>query len=86
MLELKNITKTYPGVVALNNVSVTFQQGEVHAVMGENGAGKSTMIKIISGAINPDPGGEIIFDGKSYTQMTPALSAENGVSTLGTSL
>lgn len=82
MLELKNITKTYPGVVALNNVSVTFQQGEVHAVMGENGAGKSTMIKIISGAINPDPGGEIIFDGKSYTQMTPALSAENGVAVI----
>ena len=82
MLELKNITKTYPGVVALNNVSVTFQQGEVHAVMGENGAGKTTMIKIISGAINPDPGGEIIFDGKSYTQMTPALSAENGVAVI----
>lgn len=82
MLELKNITKTYPGVVALNNVSVTFEQGEVHAVMGENGAGKSTMIKIISGAINPDPGGEIIFDGKSYTQMTPALSAENGVAVI----
>ena len=82
MLELKNITKTYPGVVALDNVSVTFQQGEVHAVMGENGAGKSTMIKIISGAINPDPGGEIIFDGKSYTQMTPALSAENGVAVI----
>lgn len=82
MLELKNITKTYPGVVALNNVSVTFEQGEVHAVMGENGAGKSTMIKIISGAISPDPGGEIIFDGKSYTQMTPALSAENGVAVI----
>ena len=82
MLELKNITKTYPGVVALNNVSVTVQQGEVHAVMGENGAGKSTMNKIISGAINPDPGGEIIFDGKSYTQMTPALSAENGVAVI----
>lgn len=82
MLELKNITKTYPGVVALNNVSVSFEQGEVHAVMGENGAGKSTLIKIISGAINPDPGAEIIFDGKSYPQMTPALSAENGVAVI----
>ena len=82
MLELKNITKTYPGVVALNNVSVSFQQGEVHAVMGENGAGKSTLIKIISGAINPDPGGQIVFDGKSYSQMTPALSAENGVAVI----
>ena len=82
MLTLKNITKTYPGVVALSNVSVSFEQGEVHAVMGENGAGKSTMIKIISGAINPDPGGEIIFDDKTYTQMTPALSAENGVAVI----
>ncbi|MGM9651307.1 MAG: sugar ABC transporter ATP-binding protein [Faecousia sp.] len=82
MLDLKNITKTYPGVVALNHVSISFEQGEVHAVMGENGAGKSTLIKIISGAITPDPGGEIIFDGKSYPQMTPALSAENGVAVI----
>ncbi|MGN0999231.1 MAG: ATP-binding cassette domain-containing protein, partial [Faecousia sp.] len=82
MLELKNITKTYPGVVALNHVSMSFEQGEVHAVMGENGAGKSTLIKIISGAITPDPGGEIIFDGQSYPQMTPALSAENGVAVI----
>lgn len=82
MLELKNIRKTYPGVVALDGISVSFKQGEVHAVMGENGAGKSTLIKIISGAINPDPGAEIIFDGKSYPQMTPALSAENGVAVI----
>lgn len=82
MLELKNITKTYPGVVALNNVSVTFEQGEVHALMGENGAGKSTMIKIIAGAISPDGGAEIIFDGKSYPQMTPGLAAENGVAVI----
>lgn len=82
MLTLKNITKTYPGVVALDKVSVSFKQGEVHAVMGENGAGKSTLIKIISGAIHPDSGGEILFDDKSYTQMTPALSAENGVAVI----
>ncbi|MGM9603067.1 MAG: sugar ABC transporter ATP-binding protein [Faecousia sp.] len=82
MLELKNITKTYPGVVALNHVSMSFEPGEVHAIMGENGAGKSTLIKIISGAITPDPGGNIIFDGKSYSQMTPALSAENGVAVI----
>ena len=82
MLTLKNITKTYPGVVALNNVSMEFRQGEVHAILGENGAGKSTLIKIVAGAINPDPGGEIIFDEKSYSQMTPALSAENGVAVI----
>ena len=82
MLTLKHITKTYPGVVALNDVSMSFEQGEVHAVMGENGAGKSTLIKIISGAISPDPGGEILFDDRSYSQMTPALSAENGVAVI----
>ena len=49
LLELHNITKHYPGVVALNDVSISFRQGEVHALVGENGAGKSTFIKTISG-------------------------------------
>ncbi|WP_298035460.1 sugar ABC transporter ATP-binding protein [uncultured Dysosmobacter sp.] len=82
MLKLEHITKTYPGVTALNDVSLTFEQGEIHAILGENGAGKSTLIKIIAGAINPDPGGKIIFDDKIYTQMTPALSAQNGVAVI----
>lgn len=82
MLKLEHITKTYPGVVALNDVSLTFEQGEIHAILGENGAGKSTLIKIIAGAISPDPGGSIIFDDKTYSQMTPALSAENGVAVI----
>ena len=50
IVELKNITKTYPGVVALDDVSLEFKPGEVHAICGENGAGKSTLIKIMSGA------------------------------------
>ena len=79
MLKLEHITKTYPGVLALNDVSLTFEQGEIHAILGENGAGKSTLIKIIAGAISPDPGGSITFDERTYSQMTPALSAENGV-------
>ena len=53
-LELRNITKTYPGVVALDKVSLGLKKGEVHALVGENGAGKSTLIKVISGAIAPD--------------------------------
>ena len=68
MLRLQHITKTYPGVTALDDVSMTFAQGEVHAVLGENGAGKSTLIKIIAGAIEPDPGACIEFDGRAYPE------------------
>ncbi len=82
MLRLEHITKTYPGVTALDNVSLEFRQGEVHALLGENGAGKSTLIKIIAGAIEPDEGAQITFDDKTYTHMTPSLSAENGVAVI----
>lgn len=81
ILTVKNITKTYPGVVALNNVSVTFEKGEVHALLGENGAGKSTLIKVISGAIEPDRG-QIFFDNKEYRKMTPGLARECGVAVI----
>ena len=82
MLKLEHITKTYPGVTALDDVSLEFEQGEIHALLGENGAGKSTLIKIIAGAIAPDPGGIIDFDGRTYSRMTPSLSAENGVAVI----
>ncbi len=79
LLELHNITKRYPGVVALNNVSIGFRKGEVHALVGENGAGKSTFIKTISGAVVPDEG-EIFFDGIKYDHLTPQKSLELGIS------
>ena len=78
-LELKNITKTYPGVVALDNVSVDFAAGEIHAIVGENGAGKSTFIKALSGALCPDSG-EIVLDGVSYKSLTPQKAMELGIS------
>lgn len=78
ILELKEISKLYPGVRALNNVSLTFRKGEIHALCGENGAGKSTLIKIISGAVLPTAG-EIVVAGKSFQHMTPSLSRENGI-------
>jgi len=65
ILEIKNITKQFPGVTALSNVSFDIKAGEIHALCGENGAGKSTLIKIISG-IHPygTYEGEIVFDGQ----------------------
>lgn len=62
VLQLKNISKSYPGVKALDNVSLEIEKGKVHALLGENGAGKSTVIKIISGVINPDQGSIFIND------------------------
>lgn len=81
MLTLKNVTKTYPGVVALNNVSMEFGMGEVHALLGENGAGKTTLIKIISGAIIPDSG-TIAFGDQIYHYMTPNIAKENRVAVM----
>ncbi len=65
ILEMKNITKEFPGVKALNNVSFQVTQGEIHCLVGENGAGKSTLMKVLSG-LYPygNYSGEILFDGK----------------------
>ena len=78
ILELKHITKLYPGVVALNDVSLEVRRGEILALVGENGAGKSTLIKTCSGAIHPTQG-EIVINGKSFTGMTPQTSEQNGI-------
>jgi len=63
-LELRNISKSFPGVKALQDVSLEVRRGEVHALLGENGAGKSTLIKILSGIYQRDAG-EILIDGKT---------------------
>ncbi len=78
VLSLKDIKKIFPGVVALNNVSIDFYPGEVHALIGENGAGKSTFIKTITGAHAPD-GGTITVDGTTYKAMTPDLARKHGI-------
>lgn len=64
LLRIEGISKSYPGVKALQNVSFDIEAGTVHAVMGENGAGKSTMMQIIAGAQLPDPGGRLVFEGE----------------------
>lgn len=78
LLSLAHITKSYPGVVALDDVSVSFSAGEVHAIIGENGAGKSTLIKTIAGAIEPNAG-TIAIDGVAHGGMTPSSSRALGV-------
>ncbi|EKL5703890.1 sugar ABC transporter ATP-binding protein [Escherichia coli] len=74
-LQMKHITKRFPGVLALNDVQFTLRRGEVHALLGENGAGKSTLMKILSGVYQPDEG-EIIFEDKPVSFSDP-LSAQN---------
>jgi ribose transport system ATP-binding protein len=70
ILFVRNLTKTYPGVRALDGVSIDFERGEVHAIVGENGAGKSTLIKILTGAIQPDSG-EIDLEGVVHSSFKP---------------
>lgn len=78
ILEVKNITKTYPGVVALDNVSFDVEKGEILALIGENGAGKSTVIKTIAGAIVPDSG-TITIDGQTFEKLNPSIAKEAGI-------
>ena len=68
---MRNVSKTFPGVKALNGVKLKAWGGEVQALMGENGAGKSTLMKILSGAYQADAGGEILIDGKPVHDHRP---------------
>ena len=78
LLEMKNITKQFPGVKALDDVSLTLDKGEVVAICGENGAGKSTLIKVLSGAYTPN-NGEIFINDKKQSGMNPISSIKNGI-------
>ena len=82
ILELRHISKTFPGVVALKNVNMTVRIGEVHALLGENGAGKSTLIKILSGYHQPDKGGEILIAGRPVTFKNPKDAIEASIHTI----
>lgn len=79
LLELKRVTKRFGGTTALNEVSWSIGAGEIHCLVGENGSGKSTIIKLISGVHEPDPGGEIRFDGALLSRITPKLSKRLGI-------
>jgi rhamnose transport system ATP-binding protein len=77
-VELRGVTKTFPGVVAAREVSISFFPGRVHALLGENGAGKSTLVKIISGIYAPDSG-QILFDGREVRLRAPIDAERHGV-------
>jgi ribose transport system ATP-binding protein len=79
VIEMRNIVKTFPGVTALNNMTIDLYEGEIHCLVGENGAGKSTLVKVLSGAYTPDSG-EIYVDGKKYYGMNSLLSRDLGIS------
>jgi len=81
IIEMKNIRKEFPGVVALDNVTFDLRPGEVHLLLGENGAGKSTLIKILSGALAPTKG-QIVINGKKFSKLTPRESLDNKISVI----
>jgi rhamnose transport system ATP-binding protein len=80
-LELRHLSKAFPGVRALNDVSFDVQEGEVHALLGENGAGKSTLIKIVSGVYPPDQG-EILIHGQPVHFANPGEAQARGIATI----
>lgn len=80
-LQLKQIKKTFPGVIAVNDVDLELEKGQVLALIGENGAGKSTLIKIISGAYACDSG-EILLDGSPISNYSPKQAIDYGISVI----
>jgi ribose transport system ATP-binding protein len=78
ILEVRGVTKSFPGVRALKGVDLTIYPGEVHALVGENGAGKSTLMKILAGAQRED-GGEIKLEGKPVHFLNPHEARVAGV-------
>ncbi|KAA9008476.1 ABC transporter ATP-binding protein [Paenibacillus spiritus] len=78
VVELKQITKRFPGIVANDSISLTLEKGEIHALLGENGAGKSTLMNIVFGLYQPDEG-SIEIDGKPVVIDSPNKAIELGI-------
>ena len=78
-IELKNISKVYPGVRALDTINFEIGRGEVHCLVGQNGCGKSTLIKIMSGVEKPEPGAEIYINGELCKHLNSHISMSKGV-------
>jgi simple sugar transport system ATP-binding protein len=80
-MELRNVTKRFGSVIALQDISIAVNPGEVHCLLGDNGAGKSTLIKILSGVHRPNQG-EILVDGRAVSFRNPRDAQEHGVATV----
>lgn len=78
ILQAKNISKAFVGVQALNNVSVEIKTGQIHCLVGENGSGKSTFVKVVSGVYSPDSG-SIILNGREHSKLTPTQALHEGI-------
>jgi ribose transport system ATP-binding protein len=78
ILSINGISKNFPGVLALSNVSFSIREGEVHVLVGENGAGKSTFVKILCGYYKADKG-TMFFQGKPYSPETPRAAMDSGI-------
>ena len=78
ILSIKDVSKSFPGVRALDKVSIDFRRGVVHGIVGENGAGKSTLMKILSGVYQKDSG-TVVFDGQAIETTTPYESKQRGL-------
>jgi ribose transport system ATP-binding protein len=81
ILEIENLSKTFPGVKALDKICFNLKKGEVHAIVGENGAGKSTLLKILAGAYKKDEG-KIILDGNEVEMTSPRHALDSGISVI----
>src|SRR5215470_3604906 len=81
LLEIRNLSKSFPGVKALQGVDFTVRKGEVHALMGENGAGKSTLIKVLTGVF-PRDAGTVRLEGVEIFPASPKAAEALGLSTV----
>src|ERR1051326_443828 len=77
-VEMRNISKAWPGVIANDHVNLTIRKGEIHALVGENGAGKSTLMNILYGLIHPDSG-EIYINGQPVHINGPRTAIQLGI-------
>jgi len=79
LLELKNVSRRFGGLVAVNDVTVQINQGEIVGLLGPNGAGKTTLVNVVTG-VHPATSGTVLFEGRDITRVPPFRIARSGLS------